>query len=220
MDQKRKATLSQTPIERVSNWLSGAGSWIEGHLTLMGWGLACLLAIVVTGLSISFYRSSENARGLEAIRIGLVAMTNEQTENAIAHFAVATDHLDGRARQLAFFKLGEVYEKSDEPDKALQAYEALLGIQTEESNHYLVLLALLKLGSTAEKDGDTEAARSRYAEAAEIEGPGQSAAFLATAKILEQADDIDGAQSYYQRFLDSDTGARSPLKEVVEQKVK
>lgn len=219
MDQKRKATLSQQPIQRVADRLSGVGSWVEGHLTLVGWGLSCLLAVVVAGASLSLYRNSENARGLEAIRVGLVAMTNEQTENAIAHFASAADDLGGRARQLALFKLGEAYERSKELDKALRAYEAVLGSETEENNHYLAQLALLKLGSTAEKGGDTEVARTRYAKAAEIEGPGQSEALLATAKILEHVDDVAGAQSYYQRFLDSNTGANSPLKEVIERKV-
>ena len=218
MKQQRKASLSQQPIERVTNWLSKMGSWIEGHLRFVGWSVACILAVLVVGAGLSLYWSSERARGLEGIRSGLVEMTNDQTESAITHFASAADQLEGRARQLALLKLGEAYEKTDQPDKALQAYESVLGSESSDAAaHYLVQLALLKLGKTAEHGGEIEVARTRYTKAAEIEGPGQSEAFLATAKILEQADDAEGAKSYYQRFLDS--GVNSALKEVIEQKV-
>ena len=217
MHQQRKASLSQQPIEYVASWFSKIGSWLEKHLRLVGWGAACILGVIIVGTGLSLYWSSERARGLEAIRSGLVEMTNDQTESAITHFALAAEQLEGRARQLALLKLGEAYEKTDQPDKALQAYEAVLGGESDEEGHYLVQLALLKLGKTAEESGETEVARTRYTKAAEIEGPGQSEAFLATAKILEQVDDAEGAKSYYQKFLDS--GVNSPLKEVVEQKI-
>ena len=217
MDQQRKASLSQQPIERLTDWMNEIGNWTEQHLKLVGWGAACLAAVIILGAGLSLYWSSERASGLEGIRRGLVEMTNDQAESAITHFTSAADLLEGRARQLALLKLGEAYEKADQPDKAQQTYEAVIGSDNSEDSHYLVQLALLKLGKTAEKDGDTEVARTRYTKAADIEGPGQSEAFLAAAKILEKENDAEGAKSYYQKFLDSDV--RSPLKELIQEKV-
>jgi hypothetical protein len=238
MDQNRKARLSQQPIERIANWLHGIGSWAEEHLRFIGWSASFILAILVIGIGLSMYRSFERESGLEAMRSGLAEMSNDQIASAIPYLESAADGLDGNARQLALLKLGEAYKKQDQPSKARQAYEAILNIESEqdfldfiehslvqlrlkterkEDRHYLVQFALVELGKTAEGDGDTDLARSRYTEAAEFKGPGQSEALLAAAKILEQANDTEGAQSYYQKFIES--GVNSPLKELVEQKV-
>ena len=217
MNPERKAKLTQHPIERVSAWVAQIGSWIEGHLRFVGLSASLILAVAVVGGGLSVYWSYERESGLAAIRRGLVEMSKDQIESAIPYFESAADKLDGHARQLALLKLGEAYEKQDESGKALQAYEGVLKTGRTEDVHYLVQFALLRLGKVAEEDGDTELARSRYTEAAEIEGPSQSEALLAMAKILEEEDDGEGAKSYYRKYLDSEVN--SPLKEVVEQKV-
>jgi tetratricopeptide (TPR) repeat protein len=217
MNPERKAKLRQHPIERVSAWVGQIGSWIEGHLRFVGLGTSLILVVVVMVVGLSVYWSYERESGLAAIRSGFVEMSNDQIERAIPYFESAADKLDGHARRLALLKLGEAYEKQDQPGKALQAYEGVLKNGSTEEAHYLVQFALLRLGKAAEEESDTELARSRYTEAAEIEGPGQLEALLAMAKILEQEDDGEGAKSYYRKYLDSEVN--SPLKEVIEQKV-
>lgn len=217
MNPERKAKLTQRPIERVAAWAAQSRSWIEGHLRFVSLSASLVLAAIVVVVGLNMYWSYERESGLTAIRNGLVEMSNDQIESAIPYLETAADKLDGPARQLALLKLGDAYEKQNEPGKALQAYEGVLKNGSVEDTHYLVQLALLRLGKMAEEDGDTELARSRYTEAAESEGPGQSEALLAAAKILEQEDDGEGAKSYYRKYLDSEGNV--PLKEVVEQKV-
>lgn len=217
MNPDRKAKLTQHPIERVSAWVTQIGNWIEGHLRFIGMSASLILAVVVVWVGLSVYWSYERESGLAAIRSGLVEMSNDQIESAIAYFESAANTLDRHARQLALFKLAEAYEKQDESGKALQAYEEVLKNGGPAEAHYLVQFALLRLGKAAEEDGNPELARSRYTEAAEIEGPSQSEALLAMAKILEQEDDKEGAKLYYRKYLDSELNP--PLKEVVEQKV-
>ena len=221
MRPARKAVLTRHPFERVFEWAGRMVSWSRPRSGLLtaGVGVGVVVLLAWGGVSLVWYY--QTASGLEALRSGLAARVEEDSvpdilDRAIRHFETAADHLGGQARQLALWHLGHTYQQQWQLGKASQAYQALVA-DAKHGDHYLVQLALLKLGEVAEQAGDIALAKSRYMQAAEIDGPTQAQAFLASARIFEKANDREQAQSFYQKFME--TANNSPLKELVDNKL-
>lgn len=172
-----------------------------------------MLGVVVWGGLIAFW-GYQRESGLASLDDGLQAISNSTPEKAIPHLQLAVGRLSGQARQLALIQLGFVYEEQSETKKAVHIYEQAVDGEVE---NYLSQIALLKLATIAQRTGDKETAKAYFIKATDLDGPGKEEALLGAAQILEQANDIEGAQSYYQEFLDTATG--SPLQEVIEGKM-
>ena len=215
MRSERKAELSRSPAESFAQFLRWGKDWIRDHQRLSGGigGGGVLFLIVWGGLTV--FWGYQRTSGLVALDDGLQAISKSAPEKAIRQLQSATHRLSGQARRLALVQLGSVYEKQQEIEKAVTAYEQARGGGGEE--HYLSQIALIKLAKIAQSKGDKETAKEHLIKAAKLDGPGKEEALLGVAQLLEEANDVEGARSYYQQFLDVAPG--SPLQEVIEEKI-
>lgn len=221
MRPERKAALTRYPFEHLSEWARQISSWSQPRQGLLTTVAGVGLVVLVVWGGVSLFWHYQTASGLEALRTGLAASAEEALipdalDGSIRHFETAAARLGGQPRQLALWHLGHAYQQQREFGKAARAYQAVAA-DAKHGDHYLVQLALLKLGEVAEQAGEIALAKSRYMQAAEIDGPTQSQAFLSSARIFEKTNDRTQAQSYYQKF--AEMADNSLLKELVERKL-
>ena len=82
-----------------------------------------------------------------------------QKDNAISHLTKAAKYAPQRARALAYFTLGEIYEEKNDLDRAFDYY------MKSAKDEPLMWNAHFKLGQFYERDGDKESALAEYKEA-------------------------------------------------------
>ena len=216
MRPERKAFLAQHPGSGLASWGREGWAWVQAHKRTVGIGGGGVIGVLVCWAALTVYGGYQHTIGLRELRTGIESLHDGALDNAVTHLRQAAEHcFDGTVRQLAFFQLGEAYQRQGREDAARQAYEAVLSSGNRE--HYLVQLALLELGQAAENQGDLERARERYTQAAALNGPAKPEALLAAARIIERVNDQSESQSYYEQFLAQ--YPNSPLASVVREKV-
>jgi predicted negative regulator of RcsB-dependent stress response len=189
------------------------GAWAQANATLLVGIAAAVLAVAAVAGGVSWYR----ARRADA------AAAQFRTADAQfqgGHFAEAADAFRTLGRDYGgtpYGRLASLYEghalaRKPDPSGAAAAYSAYLASSPE--TEYLRQEALQGLGQAREAGGDAKGAQEAYEQAAAIDGPFQTDARVAVARLYEAAGQSDKAREVYLAILkDSPTGSVRALLE-------
>jgi len=189
------------------------GAWAQANATLLVGIAAAVLDVAAVAGGVSWYR----ARRADA------AAAQFRTADAQfqgGHFAEAADAFTTLGRDYGgtqYGRLASLYEghalaRKPDPSGAAAAYSAYLASSPE--TEYLRQEALQGLGQAREAGGDAKGAQEAYEQAAAIDGPFQTDARVAVARLYEAAGQSDKAREVYLAILkDSPTGSVRALLE-------
>lgn len=176
-----------------------AGVFFELHMTEVLLGAAGLAALIAIVLGIFYYEAGRGRAA--AIRFDQALSDLEShnygtAEKDLASLAAGEPHR--AVGRLANLYLASAYLAQKEPAKAR---DALLRYLSEDDASIFRGAALNNLAVTYEQMGDYKQAEDAYRQAAKIEGPEQSRAELAMARMLLKQGKRAEAISAYDDFL-------------------
>jgi tetratricopeptide (TPR) repeat protein len=188
---------------------------IQEHTAVVTGGL---VGIILLSVGIFFWGYQKRV-GLDELRTGIRALQSGDATKAVTQLRhIGRAYLGSTERSLGLFYLGEAYATQGDIANAVNAYEEALTASknNNEENLYLQQVIFLKLGQTAEQQGNLAQARQRYEQAGGIEGPVKTEAIAAAARTVEKSNDPSAAATYYEKLLAQ--SPESPLAEVFQKR--
>src|ERR1700730_4893022 len=168
-------------------FVEAAGDYIASNLKLVIIGAVGLLALIVIGVGVRFYLSSQDRALAEAFYQAASAYDQKDYVHAQSQFAaLAKAHPSSSLGRLARFYVANIYLTSQQPAKARDELQKYLAANDRPAFREM---ALMQLGIANEELGDYTAARKAYEQAAAMKGPEQGRAELNVARLLGRAGD-------------------------------
>lgn|GEM_PF-2963869 len=192
--------------------------WLRTHQLAIGSVLA-LFSLLVGG---GFYWRYQKAVALESLRQGIATLQSGDAQKAVDELQKAQSASVGNTeRALGLFYLGEAYTTLGKRDDAIKSYERARAVMKRgAAESYFEQLVTLKTAQAIEgsgTEGSAAQAQKKYEQAAALDGPFQTEALAAAARLAEKLNDSVTAKTLYEKL--SSVSAAHPLAEVFQGKV-